>query len=257
MAKHLSLDSSLFHVQMKHILPNAVTILALCSGMTALILAADGKHSAAILCILLAALLDACDGYVARITGGSSKFGAELDSLSDVVCFGAVPAFIVFKALLHPYGIIGLIVCMLFLAACALRLARFNVATADPAPTARQNNFFSGIPAPAGAYLVLAPLYVILGGLASEALAATLALVMTPVFALLMVSRIPTFSSKSIRFRTMRNYGVPAVLIAALGFHMLDVSWWSVLAAAGLLYLFTLPMSAWKHAASLEQQPQL
>jgi CDP-diacylglycerol---serine O-phosphatidyltransferase len=257
MAKHLSLDSSLFHVQMKHILPNAVTILALCSGMTALILAADGKHGAAILCILLAALLDACDGYVARITGGSSKFGAELDSLSDVVCFGAVPAFVVFKALLHPYGIIGLILCMLFLAACALRLARFNVAAVDPTPIAHKDHFFSGIPAPAGAYLMLAPLYLSLGGLASHAFTTTLALMMTPVIALLMVSRIPTFSSKSIRLRTIRNYGLPAVLLAAVSLHQLDITWWSVLAAAGLFYLFTLPISAWKHAASLEQKPQL
>jgi CDP-diacylglycerol---serine O-phosphatidyltransferase len=158
-AKERSLETSSFHVRLKHILPNAVTVLSLCSGLTALIHAADGRFTSAIACVLLSALLDACDGKIARATGGTSKFGEELDSLADVVWFGAVSSFLLYMALLQSFGTLGWIVCLMLQAASTLCLARFNVTAADPSRPSWMIHFFKGIPAPAGAYLALVPFF--------------------------------------------------------------------------------------------------
>jgi CDP-diacylglycerol---serine O-phosphatidyltransferase len=247
MAKPLSLDSSLFHVQIKHILPNAVTILALCSGMTALILAADERYSAAIACVLLAAILDACDGRVARATGGSTKFGAELDSLADVVCFGAVPSFLVYMAMLKPFGSVGWVACLMLQAASALRLARFNVAVNDPNKPSWSSAFFQGVPAPAGAFLALLPIYLENAGLVSTDHAQMLALFWLPIVAFLMFSSLPTFSGKLVGRVMARAWLL--LLLGAIGIAVVvaQSGVWTGLVVMVVGYLAILPLSLWRH----------
>jgi CDP-diacylglycerol---serine O-phosphatidyltransferase len=248
MARSISLDTSVFHVQVKHILPNAVTVLSLCAGMTALILAADGRFALAISCVLLAAILDACDGRIARATGGTSKFGAELDSLADVVCFGAVPGFLVYTAFLQPYSYLGWAVCVIFLAASALRLARFNVMSTDADKPSWSTHFFSGIPAPAGAYLVLVPFYMLESGAVSTDTASKAAIFIMPLIALLMVSTVPTFSSKSMSRRALRLFFIPTLVAAISAIGFFAISPWNTLVLAAAVYLLSLPLSVWRHS---------
>jgi CDP-diacylglycerol--serine O-phosphatidyltransferase len=229
-------------------LPNAVTILALWVGMSGLIFAVDGEVDRAIACVFAAALLDACDGRVARITGTASRFGAELDSLSDVVCFGAVPAFLLHNWGLKDFAGAGWFVCLLLAGATALRLARFNVTAVDPNRPARSASFFQGVPAPAGAFLSLLPVYVANAGLMSPAGAASLGLFSVPLVAALMVSSIPTFSGKAMgRMASLRLF-LPASIAIALICAGLVVNLWSTVVAVAAFYLLTLPLSLWRHS---------
>lgn len=227
--------------------PNAVTILALCAGLTGLVMAADGRIETAVICVLAAALLDACDGRVARLTGGVSRFGAELDSLSDVVCFGAVPAFIVYQWGLSSYGAWGWLPCLALASACALRLARFNVAAAEPGRPVWEANYFTGVPAPGGAFLALAPIYGEFAGHAGHGAAAAAALATLPAVSFLMVSRLPTFSGKSIGRKLPRIMLVPPLMLAALSLASLAAWPWPTLFAASLGYAATFPLSRWRH----------
>jgi CDP-diacylglycerol---serine O-phosphatidyltransferase len=227
--------------------PSAVTIMALCAGLTGLVLAADGRIETAIVCVLTAALLDACDGRVARMTGGVSRFGAELDSLSDVVCFGAVPAFILYQWGLSYYGSWGWLPCLALASACALRLARFNVSAAEPGRPVWAANYFTGVPAPGGAFLAMAPIYAELAGYAVNGVAAAAALVSVPAVAFLMVSRLPTFSGKSLGRKLPRIMLVPPLLLAALAMASLAAWPWQTLFAAALGYAATFPLSRWRH----------
>jgi CDP-diacylglycerol---serine O-phosphatidyltransferase len=227
--------------------PNAVTILALCAGLTGLVLAADGRIETAITCVLVAALLDACDGRVARLTGGVSRFGAELDSLSDVVCFGAVPAFILYQWGLSSYGAWGWLPCLALASTCALRLARFNVASAEPGRPAWTANYFTGVPAPGGAFLGLAPIYAEFAGYASHGAAAAVTLASVPVVASLMVSRLPTFSGKSLGRKLPKIMLVPPLVLAAMALASLATWPWATLFTAALGYAATFPLSRWRH----------
>ena len=150
------------------LLPNLVTLLSLCAGLTAMRLAIEGgneKLDRAVLFILVAAVLDGLDGRLARLLKGTSRFGAELDLLADFVSFGVAPAMVLYIFGLHEITSIGWIVALVFAMACALRLARFNVMLDDPSRPDWQKNFFTGIPAPAGALTVLLPVYLHLVGL--------------------------------------------------------------------------------------------
>ncbi|MCB1377838.1 MAG: phosphatidylcholine/phosphatidylserine synthase [Alphaproteobacteria bacterium] len=240
----LTPETALF---LRHALPNGVTILALCFGLTALVFANDLNITAAIACVLIAAILDACDGRVARATGCASKFGAELDSLSDVVCFGAVPAFILYQWGLSAYGAIGWIVCLSVAAACALRLARFNVATDAPGRPSWANHFFTGVPAPAGAFLALLPIYAANSETVAIETASFMALFAVPITAGLMVSSWPTFSAKAISRKALRLLFVPSLAATvALAFGLMLVPWLTLTLAA-VVYLWTLPISKWRH----------
>jgi CDP-diacylglycerol--serine O-phosphatidyltransferase len=227
--------------------PNAITILHLCAGLSGLVFAAEEWIAAAIACILLSGLLDGCDGRVARFTGGVSKFGAELDSLADVVSFGAVPAFVLYQWGLSDYGAWGWLPCLALASACALRLARFNVALAVPGQPAWKANYFSGVPAPAGAFLALAPAYADLAGLLSHADAAMTALASVPAVAALMVSRWPTFSGKSLGRKLPRIMLVPPLLLA-LAIAASLARWpWATLSFLVLGYCASLPLSKLRH----------
>jgi CDP-diacylglycerol---serine O-phosphatidyltransferase len=228
-------------------LPNAVTVLALWAGLSGLLFAADGETGRAVACVIAAAFIDACDGRVARITGTASRFGAELDSLSDVVCFGAVPAFILHAWGLQDFGGTGWLVCLLLAAAAALRLARFNVIAVAADRPAWAAAYFQGVPAPAGAFLALLPIYAASSGLMTGEAAKLFALVCVPVVAALMVSRIPTFSGKALgRLATLRWF-VPSLLAAAVLAATLVVDPWSGFMMLATLYLFTLPLSLWRY----------
>src|SRR5437899_10756747 len=147
-------------IPVRMLLPNLITLLALCAGLTAIRLAVEEKLEWALAAIVFAALLDGIDGRIARLLKGTSKFGAELDSLTDFVNFGVAPALIVYFWSLHELKSAGWIAAMVFAICTGLRLARFNVMIDDPNKPAWAANFFVGIPAPAGAITVRLPIYV-------------------------------------------------------------------------------------------------
>src|SRR5665213_791924 len=146
-------------IPVRTLLPNLITLLALCAGLTAIRLAIESKLELALAAIVFAALLDGIDGRVARMLKGTSRFGAELDSLADFVNFGVTPALILYFWGLHELKSAGWIAALVFAICAALRLARFNVMIDDPNKPAWAGNFFTGIPAPAGAMCVLLPIY--------------------------------------------------------------------------------------------------
>src|SRR5215212_11580866 len=146
-------------IPVRTLLPNMITLLALCAGLTAIRLAFEAKLEWALAAIVFAAALDGIDGRVARMIKGTSRFGAELDSLADFVNFGVAPGLILYFWGLHELGNLGWIAAMVFAICAALRLARFNVQIEDPNRPAWAGNYFTGVPAPAGAILVLLPIY--------------------------------------------------------------------------------------------------
>ncbi|MBB4304015.1 CDP-diacylglycerol--serine O-phosphatidyltransferase [Rhodobium orientis] len=228
------------------ILPNVVTLLALCSGLTAIRMALESRFDWAIAAILLAALLDAVDGRVARLLKGTSRFGAELDSLADFVNFGVAPAIILYIWLLNEARGLGWIVVLIFAIAAALRLARFNVALDDAAERRHwQVDFFVGMPAPAGALTVLLPVYLALLDLVTADVYIVVPVILHILFtAFMMVSNLPTYSGKRIGARVHRNVVLP-LLVAVVMTVALVVSYPFVMLSLGVLaYLVTLPI-AW------------
>src|SRR3982750_4135050 len=178
-------------IPVRTLVPNLITLLALCAGLTAIRLAVEQKLEWALAAIVFAASLDGSDGRVARMLKGTSRFGAELDSLADFVNFGVAPALILYFWGLHELGNAGWIAAMVFAISTGLRLARFNVMIDDPNKPAWAGNFFTGVPAPAGALGVLLPIYLSLLGLFKPP--AALTLLYTLAIAFLMVSRLPVF----------------------------------------------------------------
>lgn len=146
------------HMSINRMIPNILTLLALASGLTGMRFAFQERWEHAVLAIFVAAVFDALDGRIARLLKGASKFGAELDSLSDFVCFGVAPAMILYLWAMQDAGRAGWLLVMLFAMCCGLRLARFNVALEDDNAPSWKANFFTGVPAPAGAGLVLLPM---------------------------------------------------------------------------------------------------
>src|SRR6266700_2557733 len=166
-------------IPVRTLVPNLITLLALCAGLTAIRLAVEQKLEWALAAIVFAALLDGIDGRIARLLKGTSRFGAELDSLADFVNFGVAPALILYFWSLHELGHAGWIAAMVFAIAGVLRLARFNVMIDDPNKPAWAAKFFMGMPAPAGAITVLLPIYVYFLGMPRFAFVAPVSLVYT------------------------------------------------------------------------------
>ena len=146
-------------VPVRYLLPNMITLLALCSGVTAIRFAFEGRYELAVGSVMLAVILDAVDGRLARLLKGTSRFGAELDSLADFVNFGVAPAILLYVWSLNSLHTLGWVIALVLAICCALRLARFNVALDDPNKPAWASRFFTGAPAPAGAGLALLPFY--------------------------------------------------------------------------------------------------
>ena len=231
-------------VPLRIILPNLVTLLALCMGLTAIRFAIEGQFETAVIAVIAAAILDGLDGRIARVLRGTSRFGAELDSLADFVDFGVAPALILYFWGLHEMKSFGWYAALVFAIAAALRLARFNVMIDDPNRPAWHAHFFTGMPAPAGAIVGLLPLYLNLSIFAVPNVHALvpfeIAYVLT--VALLMASRIPHFSGKRIG-RVPREYvifvlfGVVACVLLLASFPM------EMLIALTFLYLATIPFA--------------
>jgi CDP-diacylglycerol--serine O-phosphatidyltransferase len=218
-----------------------ITLLALCAGLTAIRLAFEQKLEWALAAIVFAALLDGIDGRIARMIKGTSKFGAELDSLADFVNFGVAPALILHFWGLHEIGHAGWIAAMVFAICAGLRLARFNVMIDDPNRPAWAGNFFVGMPAPAGAITVLLPIYMNFLGLPRVTAVIWLTFAFTLAVAWLMVSRLPVFSGKRVGKRVPPEMVMPLVVIVVLFFALLIAYPWQVLTIGTLCYLASLP----------------
>ena len=235
-------------VPIRIILPNLVTLLALCMGLTAIRFAIEGRFQTAVYAIVAAAILDGLDGRIARALKGTSRFGAELDSLADFVDFGVAPALILYMWNLHEIKSLGWFAALVFAIAAALRLARFNTMIDDPDRPAWTANFFVGMPAPAGACLALLPLYLSLSelGLPAGKAYAPWHIAFLLFVAFLMASRIPHYSGKKIG-RVPREYvvfvlfGVAAVLLLLATYPM------EMLAALCVVYLALIPFSVRRH----------
>ncbi|HZP74893.1 MAG TPA: CDP-diacylglycerol--serine O-phosphatidyltransferase [Pseudolabrys sp.] len=229
-------------IPVRTLVPNVITLLAICAGLTAIRVAVEGKFDLALAAIVFAALLDGIDGRVARMLKGTSKFGAELDSLADFVNFGVAPGLILYFWGLQELKSAGWIVALVFAICAGLRLARFNVMAEDPSRPAWTGNFFTGIPAPAGAITVLLPIYLNFLGASRGPLAIWLTFFYTLIIALLMVSRLPVFSGKRVGKRVPPEFVLPVFVVVVLFFALLISYPWAVLTVGSLIYLGCLPL---------------
>ncbi len=228
-------------IPVRILVPNVVTLLALCAGLTAIRLAFEDRYGLALAAVVFAAILDAIDGRLARFLKGTSRFGAELDSLSDFVNFGVAPALILYFWGLHSLKSAGWIAAMVFAICVGLRLARFNVMLDDPDRPAWASHFFVGMPAPAGAITVLLPIYASFLGLPRSTALAWVMLVYTLGIASLMVSRLPVFSGKRVGTRVTPELVGPLIVVVVASFALLIAYPWIVLTLGTLAYLASLP----------------
>lgn len=233
-------------IPMRLLVPNLITVLAICAGLSGVRLAFEGRFEPAVVMVLIAAFLDGIDGRIARMLKATSRFGAQMDSLADIVNFGVAPALVLYAYLLDLTRSPGWIAALLFTIACGLRLARFNVLDEldeEHARPAWQIEYFVGVPAPAGAVLVLLPIYVsFLDFVTPDRTFAYISAAYTVLIAFLLVSRLPVWSAKSFRLR--REYALPAILAAAFYVVLLVVYPWGTLSLSTLAYLIFLPLSA-------------
>jgi CDP-diacylglycerol---serine O-phosphatidyltransferase len=230
-------------IPLRVLLPNLVTLLSLCLGLTAIRLAVEGKLELAIAAIVVAAILDGLDGRIARFLQSASRFGAELDSLADFVNFGVAPAIVLYFWGLSALHSVGWIAALVFAICTSLRLARFNVMLDDPNRPPYAGNFFVGVPAPAGALIVMLPVYLELIGLPRLGVSPAFALVYAIGVALLMVSSLPTWSGKRVTARVPRDYVLPIFVLVVLFVALLVSYPWEVLAAGSIAYLACIPLA--------------
>ncbi len=239
------------------LIPNIMTLLGLCAGLTAVRFALEGRWEKAAALILVAAVIDGLDGRLARLLKGTSHFGAEFDSLSDFFCFGVAPALVLYLWTLQQAGGLGFAPCIMFAVCSALRLARFNAALIDtpavplagpPPKPAYAQSFFTGVPAPAGAGLALFPLFASLaaqdaelGSLAEALRHPVLAAVVLVLVGGLMISTLPTWSFKN--FKVPAQLVLPLLLGVGIYVAILLTVPWLALAAGGLIYAAMLPFS--------------
>jgi CDP-diacylglycerol--serine O-phosphatidyltransferase len=222
------------------LLPNMLTLLSLCSGMTAMRYALHAQWDYAVLAVMIASVFDVLDGRVARMLNIASKFGAELDSLSDAVSFGVAPAFIMYQWALQDAGGPGWIAVLIFTVCCALRLARFNTMLEDHETPVWAKGYFTGVPTPAGAGLALWPIAMVLQfGPGSQLPALCYALWMIVVGAL-MVSRLPTFSLKGWRIAPVWVAPLFVCVVAFIAGLITDT--WLTFSGLGALYVVMLPI---------------
>ncbi len=230
-------------IPVRMLVPNVITLLAICAGLTAIRLSIEGRMTLAVYAIVFAAALDGIDGRIARLIKGQSKFGAELDSLADFVNFGVAPGLMLYFWQLHELRNAGWIAAMVFAISMCLRLARFNATIDDPNKPAFASNYFTGVPAPAGAITVMLPIYVAFLDLGRWPAVVTAAY--TLLIAFLMVSRLPVFSGKTLRMRVPPELVLPMFVGVVLFIALLIGYPWYVLSIGTVLYLLSLPLG-WK-----------
>ncbi|HYQ06199.1 MAG TPA: phosphatidylcholine/phosphatidylserine synthase [Xanthobacteraceae bacterium] len=228
-------------IPVRTLAPNIITLLALCAGLTAIRMAFEDRYVLALGAIVFAAILDGIDGRLARFLKGTSRFGAELDSLSDFVNFGVAPALILYFWGLHELKSAGWIAAMVFAICAGLRLARFNVMVEDPDRPAWASNFFVGVPAPMGAIAVLLPIYVVFLGIPRSSFLICATLFYTLIVALLMVSRLPVYSGKRVGTRVPPEMVGPVIVVIVLWIGLLIAYPWILLTAGTIAYLLSLP----------------
>ena len=232
------------------ILPNMLTLIGVCIGLSSIRFALDGKFEFAIIAIILAAIIDGLDGRIARLIKGTSKVGKELDSLTDMISFGVAPAFIMYFWKLNTLGRFGWLLCLIYVICVALRLARFNVNTGQ-APSWR-DNFFEGVPSPAGGILVLTPL---IFSMTSFDLVKVNYGIIVPIFfiatSLLLISKFPTYSFKKIVIQ--RKTTIFLLFGIVLFFGLILVYPFNVISISAMIYLLMLPIS-FIHYQKLKKQ---
>ena len=224
------------------ILPNAITLIGVCIGLSSIKFALDGKFSLAVVAILFAGLMDALDGRIARLIKGTSKMGKELDSLGDVISFGVAPAFIMYFWSLQYLDKLGWFVCLIYVICVALRLARFNISSEEE--SSWKDNFFEGVPAPAGGIIVLMPLIFSFSSLSEIFFKINYDLIV-PIFfiivSILLISTIPTYSFKRIVIpRSMTKFLLFGMV---LFFGALLVYTFKILTISIFLYICLIPIS--------------
>lgn len=224
-------------------LPNLITILGLCLGLNSLKLSYEGNFEKAIIFILLATILDALDGRIARLIKGTSKFGAELDSLTDFINFGVCPGVILYFWTLNIFGFYGWLTSLIFIVSCCLRLARFNLELNKN--TNKKNwkiNFFTGVPAPAGAGLVLTPMAFEFSNFSEIFIIdAKVTLIITIFVSFLMISKIPTYALKEVKIS--KSIFILLTFGSVLIFGLLFKNTYETLVILGFIYLFSIPTS--------------
>jgi CDP-diacylglycerol--serine O-phosphatidyltransferase len=236
-------------IPLRMMVPNLITVLAICAGLSGIRLAFEGRYELAVAMVLLAAFLDGIDGRIARMMRATSNFGVQMDSLADIVNFGVAPALVLYVYILDQAGSIGWIAALIFTIAAGLRLARFNVMVDRPNKPKWLSEYFVGVPAPAGALLVMLPVYL---GFLTVATAepapispyiAYGASAYTVLIGYLLVSRIPVWSGKA-QGVIRRENALPFILVVVLYVALLMSFTWQVLAATSVLYLCTIPFGA-------------
>ena len=235
------------------ILPNAITLIGVCIGLSSIKFALDGKFALAVIAILFAGLMDALDGRIARLIKGTSKMGKELDSLADVISFGVAPAFIMYFWNLQYLDKLGWFVCLIYVVCVALRLARFNVSSSEE--PSWKDNFFEGVPSPAGGIIVLMPLILSFSELGKFFFKINYD-VIVPVFfiivSILLISTIPTYSFKKIVIpRTMTKFLLFGIV---LFFGALLVYTFKILALSSFIYLCLIPISFFHYKKIIKQK---
>lgn len=240
--EHKSQQVRLRDVPLRTLFPNILTLLAICSGLTAIRFAIEERLELALAAILLAAILDGIDGRVARFLKSSTRFGAQMDSLADFVNFGVAPVMVLYFTMLHELKPFGWVAALVYAMCACLRLARFNVQIDAPNRPSFHNDFFVGVPAPAGAMIVLLPVYALLLGLEESLLIDFLTAIYVVSVGLLMVSNLPTYSGKSVGKRIPRQFAMPLILLSVVIIALLLSYPWQVLTIAALAYIVSLPL---------------
>lgn len=232
-------------IPLRLIVPNVITVLAICAGLSGIRLAFENRFELAVAMVLVAAFLDGIDGRVARLMKATSKFGAQMDSLADIVNFGVAPALVLYAFVLDQARSLGWIAALIYVIAAGLRLARFNVMAEREVKASWQSEYFVGVPAPAGAMLVLLPMYLGLLGLAPDRVVALVSSGYTVLIAFLLVSRLPVWSGKS-ENRVRRDLVLPIILFVVLYVATLMSFTWETMAITAVGYLISLPFGARK-----------
>lgn len=231
-------------IPLRLIIPNLITVLAICAGLTGIRLAFESRYELAVAMVLAAAFLDGIDGRIARMMKATSKFGAQMDSLADIINFGVAPALVLYVFVLDQARSLGWIAALIYAIAAGLRLARFNVMADRETKAPWQSEFFVGVPAPAGAALVLLPVYLGFLGVAPVGVFAYASTAYTIVIGYLLVSRLPVWSGKSETSHIRRDLVLPMILGVVLYVALLMSFTWEVLVVSVLLYLCSLPIGA-------------
>lgn len=230
-------------IPLRMMVPNLITVLAICAGLTGIRLAFEGRYELAVSMVLLAAFLDGIDGRVARMMRATSNFGVQMDSLADIINFGVAPALVLYVYVLDQARSLGWIAALIFAIAAGLRLARFNVMVDRPNKPKWLSEYFVGVPAPAGALLVMLPVYLGFLGVEASPYYAYASAAYTVAMGYLLVSRIPVWSGKA-QGVIRRENALPFILVVVLYVALLMSFTWQVLAATSIFYLCTIPFGA-------------